>query len=137
MFEVFAGCDSGEFFLHDGNRGVGPFRSQLGRSVFALCPRGYGRTSFRLYEAMDLGCIPVYICIDGSDLWLPYSDILDWPDFALFIPLDKLEILPDALRGHDDDWVRTAREALEQLRPEFFTMDGMCRQIFRMIGERT
>lgn len=33
----------------------------LSRSVFTLCPRGYGPTSFRIKEAMQYGSIPVYI----------------------------------------------------------------------------
>jgi len=30
-------------------------------SKFALCPRGYGKTSFRIQEALQYGAIPVYI----------------------------------------------------------------------------
>lgn len=33
----------------------------LARSVYALCPRGYGPTSFRIMEAMQYGAIPVYL----------------------------------------------------------------------------
>ena len=33
----------------------------LARSVFALCPRGHGPTSFRIMEALQYGAIPVYI----------------------------------------------------------------------------
>lgn len=40
----------------------------LSKSQFALAPRGYGPTSYRLYEAMRLGVVPVYV----SDVhWLP------------------------------------------------------------------
>ena len=37
----------------------------LRRSTFNLCPRGYGITSFRMYEGLAFGCIPVYISDDG------------------------------------------------------------------------
>lgn len=33
----------------------------MARSVFALCPRGYGPTSFRIMEALQYGAIPVYM----------------------------------------------------------------------------
>jgi len=33
----------------------------LWRSVFCLCPRGYGPTSFRIQEALQYGAIPIYI----------------------------------------------------------------------------
>ena len=60
------------------------FVELMSRSVFALCPRGYGRTSYRMYEALQLGCIPVYI---HDESWLPYADELDWREFAVLVPL--------------------------------------------------
>ena len=44
----------------------------LARSVFALCPRGYGKSSFRIAEAIQYGAIPVYI----SDHFIyPYNEL--------------------------------------------------------------
>lgn len=42
----------------------------MARSVFALCPRGYGKSSFRIAEAIQYGAIPVYI---SDDFVLPYN----------------------------------------------------------------
>lgn len=43
----------------------------LSRSVFALCPRGYGPNSFRIMEGIHSGAIPVYI----SDSFVqPYNE---------------------------------------------------------------
>jgi hypothetical protein len=33
----------------------------MSMSKFALCPRGYGKTSFRIQEALQYGAIPIYI----------------------------------------------------------------------------
>src|SRR5688572_20233311 len=33
----------------------------LSKSKFVLCPRGYGKTSFRIQEALQYGAVPVYI----------------------------------------------------------------------------
>lgn len=33
----------------------------MSQSKFVLCPRGYGKTSFRIMEALQYGAIPVYI----------------------------------------------------------------------------
>jgi hypothetical protein len=41
----------------------------LARSVFALCPRGYGKTSFRIAEAIQYGAIPVYV---SDEFVIPY-----------------------------------------------------------------
>lgn len=43
----------------------------MARSVFALCPRGYGKSSFRIAEAIQYGAIPVYI---SNEFVLPYKE---------------------------------------------------------------
>jgi hypothetical protein len=45
-------------------------------SKFCLAPRGFGRSSFRFFEAILLDTIPVYFWDDIE--WLPYKDILDY-----------------------------------------------------------
>lgn len=42
----------------------------LARSKYALCPRGYGQSSFRIQEAIDFGAIPIYI---SDEFVLPYN----------------------------------------------------------------
>ena len=37
------------------------YYEEIATSIFALCPRGYGPTSFRICEALQYGTIPVYI----------------------------------------------------------------------------
>src|SRR6185295_9290225 len=43
----------------------------MARSVFALCPRGYGKTSFRISEAIQYGAIPVYV---SDEFITPYDE---------------------------------------------------------------
>lgn len=42
----------------------------LARSVFALCPRGYGKSSFRIAESLQYGCTPIYI---SDEFVKPYN----------------------------------------------------------------
>ena len=51
------------------------YKQILNRSIFTLAPRGYGFTSFRLYEAIHANSIPIYIWEDKSVI--PFSDILN------------------------------------------------------------
>jgi hypothetical protein len=44
----------------------------LVRARLAFAPRGVGATSFRLFEALQLGVPPVYV-FDGPWPWLPYA----------------------------------------------------------------
>lgn len=45
------------------------------QSIFSLCPRGYGPTSYRLYESMNMQTIPVYI---SDSFWLTEYKDFDW-----------------------------------------------------------
>ncbi len=56
------------------------FLAELDRSIHALCPRGHGLTSFRLYEVMARGCLPVII----ADSWVPPMGIA-WQSFCTFV----------------------------------------------------
>ena len=53
-------------------------RSWLGAmrgSALQLAPQGVNPTSFRLFEALQLGLTPVYVFEDGDEQpWLPYHD---------------------------------------------------------------
>ncbi len=136
MMEVF----SGHYGVVLKNQGGGlpadttTFRVMMARSRFALCPRGYGRTSFRLYEAIQMGCVPVYIY---DELWLPYQDVLDWTEFAVLCRWEDLEGLPDWLEGIHDNWWPQAQARLRELMPDYFTFEGLGRQLARMIGDLT
>jgi Exostosin family len=59
------------------------------KSKFALCPRGIGAGSIRLFEVMELGVCPIII----SDNWLPPQGV-DWNRFALFVKESEIENLP-------------------------------------------
>jgi hypothetical protein len=63
-------------------------------SYFILCPRGVSPTSYRLYEAMQLNRVPVYI----SDIfWLPYQDKINWDNICVFIKPNEINNLEDIL----------------------------------------
>ena len=47
------------------------WKSIIARTKFNLAPRGYGRTSFRLAEIIQIGRIPVYLYDDIP--WIPYA----------------------------------------------------------------
>ena len=66
------------------------FMELSSRSKFMLAPRGYGKTSFRLYEAFQFDCVPVYI---SDSLYLPYQDAIDWNDYAVLVSPDQVKDL--------------------------------------------
>jgi hypothetical protein len=97
-------------------------------SKFVLCPRGYGRSSFRFFEVIkmkDCG-IPVYIWNDIE--WLPYKEIIDYSRFSISIHDSKLADLEHILERITDEKYREMKMELEKIR-SVFNMDFMCKYI--------
>lgn len=108
------------------------FVETLSRSIFALCPRGYGKTSFRMYEAMQLGSIPVYIY---DEPWLPYTDVLDWNEFAVLVSVGDVNRLHDILSSHTAADIRRKQERICELYPQYFTLEAATTQMLRYVAE--
>lgn len=88
----------------------GQYLTELDDSVHALCPRGHGLTSFRLYEAMARGCLPVII----ADGWVPPKGIA-WDRFCTFVKESNIDSLPNLLSSTETELVSMQ----ESLRREF------------------
>ncbi|MCX5713944.1 MAG: exostosin family protein [Candidatus Omnitrophica bacterium] len=114
-----------------GKGSMDDFIAVTSRSVFALCPRGYGRTSFRLYEAMDLGAIPIYIWDDLE--WLPYKNRLDWDAFSISINVKDIVNIPEIIYAYSAEKIKQRQDKIRQLRDEYFTLEGTCKQIIRIL----
>lgn len=68
------------------------FRDILYNSVFALSPRGFGPASFRMYEAIQMQCVPIYI---SDEFWLPFTEYIEWDKMSLLIKEDEIETIPE------------------------------------------
>eukprot|EP00808_Paulinella_micropora_P012851 g42455.t1 len=71
------------------------WREIMKTTKFQLCPRGYGRTSFRLAEVIQLGLIPIYVYDDFE--WAPYSDWANVQDFGFSVQMDNYLHLLDSV----------------------------------------
>mmetsp|Transcript_97316 Transcript_97316/g.167750 ORF Transcript_97316/g.167750 Transcript_97316/m.167750 type:complete len:398 (-) Transcript_97316:1167-2360(-) len=67
--------------ITDNKQTVESYQKLLKRSIFTIAPYGIGRTSYRMFEAMQYGSMPIYLYNDVP--WLPYHPRLDWSRFAL------------------------------------------------------
>ncbi|WNZ27309.1 hypothetical protein HJG54_30950 [Leptolyngbya sp. NK1-12] len=114
--------------------GQGPhWRSVMEKSIFTLCPRGLGRASFRLYEALSVGSIPIYIWDDME--WLPYQDVVDWSQIIVSVHVDKLNQIPKLVKGHSEADIRDKQQRIKKLYNRFFTFDAVCENIVRMLEQ--
>ena len=95
------------------------------KSRFTLAPRGYGKSSFRMYEALRLNSIPVYIY---DNEWLPYNEVLDWSKLAVLVHVDDIDALYDRLKGISDEQIMEMLDYYHSIE-HYFTYDGMCEYV--------
>lgn len=116
----------------------------LGSSALTLAPRGTGRTSFRLYEALQLGLIPIYLYSDVA--WLPYhgagnsNEPSIWNDIAFVLTPPEFDVFlnstgPGSLTSFlsDAPRFRHMKQRIRELVPEYFTYEAVARHIRRFL----
>lgn len=90
------------------------YKKTLNQSIFTLAPRGYGYTSFRIYEAIAANSIPIYIWHDKKIL--PFEDEIDWGAFCIIINHDDIEKLPEILENCD---IKQMQNELQKVKTKF------------------
>lgn len=96
-FEMKNALSNNNKFLILESEGYEHFKEIINKSVFTLAPRGYGYTSFRIYEAIQANSIPIYIWSDK--MVLPFSDIINWNDFSIIINSSEINKLEEILNN--------------------------------------
>ena len=74
----------------------------MSQSDLILCCRGAGNFSYRLYECMSLGKIPIII---NTDVVLPCDDIINWYKVGVWV--DNIENINDSINQY---WNSTTEE---------------------------
>tara|TARA_R110002096_G_scaffold68159_5_gene164779 strand:+ start:11293 stop:12276 length:984 start_codon:yes stop_codon:yes gene_type:complete len=77
-------------------------------SYFILCPRGIGVNSYRLYETMQMGLVPVII----SDEWIPMHGP-NWKEFSIQIMEKDIQKIPEILFKRKGDAINMGLMARE------------------------
>jgi len=114
------------------------FCEVMNDSVFALCPRGYGKTSFRICEALQYLTIPIYISDDhiipggwtlqGKATDIPlFSGDAEWMDMFLVETLDNT--FKSTVFGSFADLIDRCSDIYFQ----WYTYDGLKKQILEWL----
>jgi GR25 family glycosyltransferase involved in LPS biosynthesis len=72
-------------WLHPDNLSKDEYLKKMLSSIFVPCPDGVNAETFRVYEALDAGCIPIVLHSERNDMWfrwisshVPILDINSW-----------------------------------------------------------
>ena len=77
------------------------FFKNLQENIFILTPRGCGNFSYRFYETMCFGRIPVFV---NTDCVLPFENLIDYKNEIVFVEENELEKLPEKIIEYCDKY---------------------------------
>lgn len=93
------------YYISTEKHTIEQFCEVMNDSVFALCPRGYGKTSFRICEALQYLTVPIYISDDfivpgKLQLWQTETFIPMFSGDAGWMDMFLAESLDDMFKSH-------------------------------------
>jgi hypothetical protein len=106
------------------------FKDIMERSIFSLCPRGYGKTSFRINESLNLGSIPVYIY---DDPWIPFNDLVDFREYGVLISESELIDIDNILKSYTDEDISRMLQNGKKVYDDFYTYESCFKKIIEKL----
>ena len=82
----------------DGHRTLDDHIESMLSSVFSICPGGVLPLSSRLYEAIQLGTVPVIL---ADNVVLPFERFINWQSFTVKINVSNINYMIDRIGGTD------------------------------------
>jgi hypothetical protein len=103
------------------------------RSWFTLCPRGYGLQSFRFYEALQLGSIPIFVY---NPEWFPFKDFIDWSTFCICVHEKNIQDIPNIINSFTSEQKVVLIKNGYKVYREFFTLEKTCNYILEILKQK-
>lgn len=112
--------------------GKTPFVNNIFQNQYNLCASGHGNYSFRLYEVMSAGRIPIFI---NTDCVLPFEEFIDWKRHVVWIEekdASKADqyILDFHSSIHHDDFLQLQKDNRE-LWEKYLCKEGFYKSIYK------
>ena len=106
------------------------FARNLLSSDYALVARGNGNFSFRLYESMSAGTIPVFL---DTDCCLPFDDVIAYRDLFVWVPAHDVSRIADYVTAYhsqfDERSFNERRRAIRDLYDRYLSPLGFHREL--------
>ena len=113
-------------YLFEAAIGYNAFSNIMSRSIFSLCPRGYGATSFRICEALQHGSIPVYI---SDKPWIPFNDMIDFNDYGVIVNEKDIDHIDDILKSISKEEVDKKTNIGKEVYKQYYSYNGCAEKI--------
>jgi hypothetical protein len=113
--------------LNTDEKNVKNFIDIMSRSYYTLCPRGYGKSSFRMYESFQLNSVPIYVY---DKPWIPWQDELDWSKLIISVPESKIDDIKFYTKNFD---YHSMIEYKNKIYNDYFTFDGIYNNIIKKL----
>ena len=111
------------------NQVIHEFYENMDKNVFNLCIRGGGNFSYRLYETMMMGRIPILI---DSDIVLPYPDIIDWGKCCVFSKNDG-DLIEKILTFYGENDLTEVQNDNRRIWEEYLSPIGVVKNLLKTI----
>lgn len=117
------------YYISTNNHNVNDFKTVVAQSEFTLCPVGYGKTSFRFYEAIHYNSIPVFIYED--ELLEPYG--IDINEYAIKIKSENIPLIPEILASFSAESLLRKQNKMNELYKDLCTYEGVYNKIIETL----
>ena len=118
-------------YLFENSISYDAFSNVMSRSIFSLCPRGYGATSFRICEALQHESIPVYI---SDKPWIPFNDIINFNDYGVLIDSKDIEKIDEILKNISEEEIYKKLNLGKQIYNEYYSFEGCSSKIINKLN---
>lgn len=116
------------YYLSTTSCGQDEFYKIIESSRYTLCPRGYGIPSFRCYEAIHQGSVPVYI---SDDFMEPYG--IDFDEYGVKIHESAIDLIDEILDSISIYSYIKKLNRMKELYPILCTYSGVFSEIIKTL----
>ena len=106
-------------------------------SDYVVCGRGNGNFSYRLYETLALGRIPIFIDTDAA---LPFQDRIDWQKYCVWVGENQIRSIgrtvSDFHNRLDGKQFEQLQRDCRQLWEDYLRPEGFFREVVRELAEK-
>jgi len=101
-------------------------------SIFTLCPAGYGKWTYRFFQSIQWGSIPVLI---SDDYIKPFGDTIPYDDFAVTVPEKEISEIDGILRSVEPTRIAALQENLRD-NQHHFTKQQFFQKLIRRLKQQ-